>query len=88
MQVHLKNIFERCVPDCEVAMFPCFKFSPYKRCRDDLLYCFFVFSLKQPMKPKRAQDTIMFSFLLVAMFNESTEGGVELMIHLFIIILI
>ncbi len=37
---------------------------------------------------ERAQDTIMFSFLLVAMLNESTEGGVELMIHLFIIILI
>lgn len=34
------------------------------------------------------KDAIMFSSLVVAMFNESTEGGVELMIHLFIIILI
>lgn len=37
---------------------------------------------------EKAEDTIMLSFLLVATFNESTKGGIELMIHLFIIILI
>lgn len=37
---------------------------------------------------ERAVDTIIFSFLLVATLNKSTEGGVKLMIHLFIIILI
>lgn len=52
----------------------CFKLLPHKRYHE--------------VGNERAEDTIMFSSLLVATINTSTKGGVKLVRHLFIIILI